>query len=99
MDKGRDQAMKFYQEAGLEPCHSPEPEDFLPTELYFVAKLLDTGKPDLLSRFLKEHMLKWFPCFLRRLRALKPHPYYLLLAELTSRFLNIIYQEVIDETT
>ncbi len=99
MDKGREQAVKFYKEAGLEPGRLTEPEDFLVTELHFVAELLDSDNLGLLSRFLQQHMLKWFPCFYRRLKALKPHPYYLLLADLTSRFLDTTYQEVIDETT
>ncbi len=99
MSQGRDQAREFYQEAGLVPTSTTEPEDFLPMELAFVAELVEAGNRELLSRFLREHLLRWFPHFYRRLEALNPHPYYLLLAEVTSKLLNSINQEVLDETT
>ncbi|NPA95683.1 MAG: hypothetical protein GXO58_09690 [Thermodesulfobacteria bacterium] len=99
MTHGRDQAREFYKAAGLEPVSTTEPEDFLPTELAFVAELIEGGDRELLSRFLREHFLRWFPLFLGRLKAIDPHPYYLLLAEVTSKLLNSINQEVLDETT
>jgi len=99
MAEGREQAKSFYEEVGLSPATSGEPEDYLPVELDFVAHLVDTESKGLLLRFLKEHLLKWFPCFHRRLKAIGPHPYYMLLADMTSRLLNLIHQEVIDETT
>ncbi len=99
MTKGRDDARAFYLEAGLEPALSSEPEDFLPTELHFISKLIENDKEEILSRFLREHLLRWFPRFYNRLKALEPHPYYLLLAEMTWKLLNMISQEVIDETT
>lgn len=99
MAKGRDEARSFYLEAGLEPAISSEPEDFLPTELHFISKLIENDQMEILSRFLKEHLLKWFPRFYNRLRALEPHPYYLLLAEMTLKLLNMTSQEVINETT
>ncbi len=99
MDTGRDEAIKFYKKAGLEPVKTEEPEDFLATELHFLAELVDSGQRELLSSFLSAHLLKWYPHFYARLKALEPHPYYLLLAEITSKFLNTLNQEVIDETT
>ncbi len=99
MAVGRDHARSFYQQAGLEPASSSEPEDFLPTELFFVAELIEKDELEILARFLKDHLLKWFPSFYNRLNDLGPHPYYLLLAEITWKLLNMIKQEVIDETT
>ncbi len=99
MAEGREQAKSFYEEAGLSLSTCGEPEDYLPVELDFVARLVDLENKGLLLRFLNEHLLKWFPCFHRRLKAIGPHPYYMLLADMTSSLLNLIHQEVIDETT
>ena len=99
MADGRDQAIEFYREAGLEPASDTEPEDFLATELAFVAELVEKGQRKLLIRFLNEHLFRWFPLFFNRLMAVDPHPYYLLLAEITSKLLNLMNQEVLDETT
>ncbi len=96
MQGARDEAKAFYQRAALEPRFEKEPEDFLPTELYFIAELVKKGDVKLLVEFL-HHIIGWFPEFKKRLQGLNPHPYYSILAEITLVILNNLYQEVINE--
>ncbi len=98
MQHSRDEAKDFYQKAGLEPKFANEPEDFLPTELYFISELLKKGNSQQLAGFLR-HINGWFPLFKKRLQALNPHPYYHILSEITLVILTNLYQEVINEKT
>ena len=93
MQKGHEEAFSFYKQAGITPDTGSEPEDHISTELAFVAHLIEQNNLDLLSRFLSQHLLKWYPTFLKRLASASPHPYYELLGRLTWLFLQNLSQE------
>ncbi len=97
--EGLEQAMDFYHRAGLEPSGLDEPADFLPVELYFASVLAEQGNLRLLSEFVREHLLAWFPRFQQKLQAAGSHPYYSLLSRLILFYLTILNKEVFDEAT
>ena len=77
-----------------------EPADFIATELeylYFLCRheraarlTADRAALDRVvraqARFLHEHLLRWMPAFLRRLRAAAPHPVFARVADLLDVF-------------
>jgi TorA maturation chaperone TorD len=81
--QGHQQAVEFYQRAGLEPIKSSECEDHLAHELAFAGHLLDKDRDPLLREFLTEHLLIWYPIFLERLLAAHPCRFYMILAQVT----------------
>ncbi len=95
--KGYDEAQKFYSQAGLEPQEGPEPADHLAFELAFIGRLLEEDRWDILAAFLQKHLLRWYPLFLNRLLAAKPHPYFAFLARLTGEVLQNLSEEVCHE--
>ena len=99
MQDGFEQAMQFYQRAGFELADDREPADFLPTELFFVALLLENEDLHLLSEFVRKHLWRWFQVFDGRLQAAGPHPYYSLLSRLTLFYLTKLNEEVLNEAT
>ncbi len=99
MQDGLEQARGFYKRAGLELTDDREPADFLPTELFFVALLLENQDLHLLSEFVRNHLWRWFQVFEQRLQAAEPHLYYSLLSKLTLFYLTKLNEEVLNEAT
>ncbi|MGQ9500116.1 MAG: TorD/DmsD family molecular chaperone [Dissulfurimicrobium sp.] len=97
MQEGYDEAIRFYLEAGLEPIKGPEPADHIFYELEFIAMLLETGQTALLCRFLKEHILKWYPQFLEHILQADPISYYEALAKITMSSLINLEKELCHE--
>ncbi len=95
--RGYDEALAFYAEAGLEPSESAESPDHIAHELKFVALLLDEGQDDVLDRFLSKHLLSWYPKFLQRLQDAQPCSFYKVLGQITDLCLRKIQKEVIHE--
>lgn len=84
--------MQSYQQAGL-VVDSPEPPDFLATELEFLYFLVDreeSGKGAEATRvrtvFFNELFLPWISPFCQRLAAAAPHPFYAWAATLLLAF-------------
>ncbi len=93
MQQGLEEAMKYYREAGVQPETGSEPADHISIELAFVGRLLETENIELLNRFLKGHLLLWYPHFLKRLLEAGPHPFYEMVARVTWQFLKNLSQE------
>lgn len=98
MQEGYDEAIRFYLEAGIEPIKSPEPADHIFYELEFIGMLLDTGQSALMCRFLKEHLLKWYPKFLESILHADPVPYYEAIAKITMSSLINLEKELCHES-
>jgi len=92
--RGHDEALSFYEQAGLRLEERGEPADHLAFELAFVGHLLEERKERLLEAFLRKHLLRWYPAFHRRLLAAEPHPYFEFLARLTGEVLQKLFEEV-----
>jgi TorA maturation chaperone TorD len=97
MQEGYDEAIRFYLEAGIEPIKGPEPADHIFYELEFIAMLLETGQHALLCRFLKEHILKWYPQFLEHILRADPAFYYEAFAKITMSSLINLEKELCHE--
>lgn len=82
--------MQSYQQAGL-VVESPEPPDFLATELEFLYFLAaregeDAEGADVRTIFFQELFLPWIAPFCQRLAAADPHPCYAWAATLLLAF-------------
>ena len=95
--EGMVEAEGFYREAALAPPEGPEPPDHISTELAFVGTLLDSGRDDILARFLESHVLRWYPAFHECLAAARPASWYMLLADVTGASLKRLHEEVLNE--
>lgn len=80
--------MQCYQDAGL-VVDSPEPPDFLPTELEFLYFLVDCegdGAVRAATNFFNELFSPWIAPFCQRVTTASPHPFYLWAASLLQTF-------------
>ncbi len=91
--RGLDEAMSFYNEAGLSPVSGTEPEDHVTYELNFLAELLDASKTDIACRFITQHLSRWYPAFQSRLLDAKP----LFIYEIASRLSWLLVQNIREE--
>ncbi len=92
--KPMDDAISFYQQAGLRPSSDTEPADHLSYELAFVAILLQNGEENLLRDFLQRHLLSWFPLFQQALLKANPCEFFVVLASITGILLSKLNEEV-----
>ncbi|UKL13166.1 TorD/DmsD family molecular chaperone [Dissulfurimicrobium hydrothermale] len=97
MQEGYDDTIRFYLEAGVEPLDGPEPADHIFYELEFVGLLIDSGQAELLCRFLKGHLLKWYPEFFGCILQADPNPYYETIARITMSSLTSLEKEFCHE--
>ena len=95
--EGYDEAIAFYQEAGLQPVDRAEPADHISHELAFVGILLDAGELGILERFLDKHLLKWYPQFQNRLSKVSSARWYPWLGKITGNLLQKLDKEVFYE--
>ncbi|HFQ81562.1 MAG TPA: hypothetical protein ENK33_09370 [Desulfobacterales bacterium] len=98
LQQGHDEAMSFYQAAGLETIESSECEDHIAFELAFIGHLIEDNRLDLLNKFINEHVLKWYPAFSQRLQSARPCHFYQVLGQITGLCLqHILIEEKADE--
>ncbi|ADC65408.1 cytoplasmic chaperone TorD family protein [Ferroglobus placidus DSM 10642] len=95
--------MKFYSEAGFGIIEEEEgPQDYIGVELKFMSLLCykemeawgkDSEKAreflELEMRFLREHILQWVPKFCQVVEAESKEPFYVGVARLTKRFVEL----------
>ncbi len=100
LQEGAQEALRFYREIGVEPENSSEPPDHISLELAFVGMLLDQNRVHLLNTFIKQHMMIWYPNFLKDLLKATPSYWYQQLGLLTQALLEkITRKEELDEAT
>ncbi|MFW8602014.1 TorD/DmsD family molecular chaperone [Desulfobacterota bacterium M19] len=98
LQQGHDEAMSFYQAAGLETIESTECEDHIAFELAFIGHLIEDNRLDLLREFIHEHVIKWYPEFFQRLQSAQPGPFYKILGQVTGLCLkHILIEEKADD--
>ncbi len=98
LQQGHDEAMSFYQRAGLETIESSECEDHIAFELAFIGHLIEDGRLDFLREFTHEHVIKWYPEFFQRLQSARPCHFYKILGQVTGLCLKqILIEEKADE--
>lgn len=89
------QVLSFYSKAGFKPDLSRARVrcgDHLGVELFFVGELLNAGRRDLATEFLKSHLLKWGPLAAMAIRDTASTKFYKTLGELIRDFLLADYE-------
>jgi TorA maturation chaperone TorD len=85
--------LEYYARAGLTLAEELQlPPDHLSLELLFVSYLIDSDKPDLLERFLEEHIMNWVPYYCDELAKQASTVFYRGVAKITKEFLEIEYE-------
>ena len=95
--QGYNEALHFYAQAGLEPGETGESPDHIAHELAFLAHLLDSGQEGLAEKFIKDHLRRWYPIFLKQLLTADPHPFFSVLGQVTDLCLNHTMKEVVHD--
>jgi TorA maturation chaperone TorD len=89
----QDAVLEYYAQAGLTLAEELQlPPDHLSLELLFVSYLIDSDKPDLLERFLEEHIMNWVPYYCDELAKQASTVFYREVARITKEFLEIEYE-------